>query len=132
MKMSSNSVFTFCVCHCNQKAIYHEHDPSVNMPDGSNEAYIHTYMQSSDPHNYAVSDNNSKPIVPIILLSLYSTLCVRVRTCMRVCVCVCVRVLCVHVCVCVHVQYVCMCMCVRVTIIINNVYINMHPQYAQL
>ena len=73
MKMSSNSVSAFCVCHCNQKATYHEHDPSVNMPDGSNEAYIRTYMQSSDPHSYAVSDNNSRPIVPIILLSLYST-----------------------------------------------------------
>ena len=44
MKMPSNSVFAFCVCHCNQKAIlyiYHDHDPSVNMPDGSNEAYVH-------------------------------------------------------------------------------------------
>ena len=61
-------MFVFCVCHCNQKAIYHDHDPSVNMPDGSNEAYVRTYMQSSDPHSYAsaVSDNNFKAIVPII------------------------------------------------------------------
>ena len=36
------------------------------MPDGSSEAYVRMYMQSSDPHSYAVSDNNSKAIVPII------------------------------------------------------------------
>ena len=40
--MSSNSVFAFCVSHCNQKAIYnHDYEPSVNMPDESNEAYVH-------------------------------------------------------------------------------------------
>ena len=72
------------------------------------------YMQSSDPHSYAVSDNNSKAILPIIAAIIHIIIyCLHMKD--RVCICVRARTrMCVFcVCVCVCVCVLCACVCVQ-------------------